>query len=353
MIFDFLKLLFSFRMMPYTVPLFVMLLYWIFFLLGVAGDSDAGVDAAADSAVDGAVDGALDGAVDGALDGVADAALDGAVDGALDGAVDAALDGTVDGALDGAVDGALDGAADAALDGAADAALDGAVDGALDGAADVAVDGAADAAVDGVADAAAESASESVTASLLKSVSGLETAGVMATADAVTEKTAKPKPELFANRRKKNLLGRTLSYLHIGEIPATIVFSILISINWLLGYLGIIWISNERFVLNFPWTEGIIRFVVTAVAAILLGGLVCRPLSRIFGLATVHVNEHLIGKPCRIKSSTVTGNFGEGELTIDGSYIIISLRTKDKKLWHEGELATIVGYDEEKNVYYI
>ena len=62
MIFDFLKLLFSFRMMPYTVPLFVMLLYWIFFLLGVAGDSDAGVDAAADSAVDGAVDGALDGA---------------------------------------------------------------------------------------------------------------------------------------------------------------------------------------------------------------------------------------------------------------------------------------------------
>ena len=353
MIFDFLKLLFSFRMMPYTVPLFVMLLYWIFFLLGVAGDSDAGVDAAADSAVDGAVDGALDGAVDGALDGVADAALDGAVDGALDGAVDAALDGTVDGALDGAVDGALDGAADAALDGAADAALDGAVDGALDGAADVAVDGAADAAVDGVADAAAESASESVTASLLKSVSGLETAGVMATADAVTEKTAKPKPELFANRRKKNLLGRTLSYLHIGEIPATIVFSILISINWLLGYLGIIWISNERFVLNFPWTEGIIRFVVTASAAILLGGLVCRPLSRIFGLATVHVNEHLIGKPCRIKSSTVTGNFGEGELTIDGSYIIISLRTKDKKLWHEGELATIVGYDEEKNVYYI
>ncbi len=309
MIIEFFKYLFSFQMMPYTVPLFVMLLYWIFFMCGVVGDSDAGVDAAADSAVDGAVDAA------------ADAALDGAVDAALDGAVDAALDG--------AVDAALDGAADAALDGAVDAAVDAALDGAMEG------------------------AHESVSESLVNSISGLDSAGVLATADAVTEKTAPPKPGLVSNKRSKNLLGKVLSYLHIGEIPATIVFSILISLNWLYGYLGIIWLQHEGFALNFPWTEGIIRFVLTTSVSILTGGLICRPLSRIFGLATVHVNEHLIGKPCRIKSSTVTANFGEGELTIDGSYIIISLRAKNKKLWREGDWTTIIGYDEEKNVYYI
>ena len=285
MIIEFIKYLFSYQMMPYTVPLFVMLLYWIFFLCGVAGDAD------------GAADGAVDAAADGAVDAAADAAIDGAVDGALDGVADGALDGVADGAL--------------------------------------------------------EAAQESVSESLVNSVSGLDQAGVLATADAVTEKTAPPKPGLVSNRRPRNLLGKVLTYLHIGEIPATIVFSILISLNWLYGYLGLIWLRHEDFALNFPWTEGILRFALTTAASILTGGLVCRPLSRIFGLATVHVNEHLIGKPCRIKSSKVTANFGEGELTIDGSYIIISIRAKSKNTWQEGELATIIGYDEEKNVYFI
>ena len=302
---EFISLLFSFQMMPYTVPLFVILLYWILFMFGVAGDSDA------------------------AMDGVADAAIDGAVDGVADAAVD--------------------GIADAALDGAADAALDGAVD----GAADAALDGAADAAVDGIADAAVDGGADSLSGSMLKTVGSLDSAGVLATADAVTEKTAPPKPGLVSNKRPKNLLGKVLEYLHIGEIPATIVLSILISLNWLYGYLSIVWIPLEGFTLEFPWIELIIRFVLITAVSILTGGLACRPLSRVFGMATVHVNEHLIGKPCRVKSSKVTGDFGEGELTIDGSYIIISLRTNGKKLWHEGDLATIVGYDEEKNVYYI
>jgi hypothetical protein len=284
-----------------------MLLYWIFFMCGVVGDS--GVDSGADAA--------------------ADAALDGAADAALDGAVDAAADAAIDGTLDGVADAALDSVADAALDGA--------------------VEGAADAALDGAVDVAQEAVSES----LISSVSGLDSTGVLATADAMTEKTAPPKPGLVSNRRPKNLLGKVLTYLHVGEIPATIVLSILISLNWLYGYLGLIWIRHDGFALNFPWIEGILRFILTTTVSILTGGLVCRPLSRVFGLATVHVNEHLIGKPCRIKSTVVTANFGEGELTIDGSYIIISLRTKNKKLWHEGDLATIVGYDEEKNVYFI
>ena len=62
-IFEFIKFLFSYQMMPYTVPLFVMLLYWIFFMFGVVGDSgaDASADAAADAALDGVADAALDG----------------------------------------------------------------------------------------------------------------------------------------------------------------------------------------------------------------------------------------------------------------------------------------------------
>ncbi len=282
---EFISLLFSFQMMPYTVPLFVILLYWILFMFGVAGDSDAGIDSAADAAVNGA----------------ADAAIDAAVDGAADAAIDAAMDGAADAAIDAAVDGAAD----------------------------------------------------SLSGSILKTVGSLDSAGVLATADAVTEKTAPPKPGLVSNRRPKNLFGKVLGYLHIGEIPATIVLSILISLNWLYGYLSIVWVPLEDFTLDFPWIEMIIRFVLITVVSILTGGLVCRPLGRVFGMATVHVNEHLIGKPCRVKSSKVTGDFGEGELTIDGSYIIISLRTNGKRLWHEGDLATIVGYDEEKNVYYI
>lgn len=69
-------------MLPFTVSLGFVLLYWIVCCAGLV-DLDM-FDGAVDGVLEGSLDGAVDGAIDGALDGAADAAADGALDGAAD-----------------------------------------------------------------------------------------------------------------------------------------------------------------------------------------------------------------------------------------------------------------------------
>lgn len=108
----------AFPTVVYTILLVVVVVYWLFVVLG-ALDIDM-LDI-------GDADGMLEGGADGAAEGIADGAFEGAGD-ALDGAMDGAADGLADGAAD-ALDGAFDGAADGAAEGA-DGALDGAEGGA-------------------------------------------------------------------------------------------------------------------------------------------------------------------------------------------------------------------------------
>jgi hypothetical protein len=69
----------SFPAVVYTVVLGVVLVYWVFVMIGAAHVNLLG---------EGAADGALDGAADGALDGAAKGALEGATKGILEGAAD-------------------------------------------------------------------------------------------------------------------------------------------------------------------------------------------------------------------------------------------------------------------------
>jgi hypothetical protein len=95
---EFVSIVLSFPTVVFTVPLVMLVLYW---LLVIVGAADLEIFEAGDGAMEGALDGALDGAVDGALDGAVDGAMDGAAE-ALDGGLDA-LDGAADG-LEGAGD---------------------------------------------------------------------------------------------------------------------------------------------------------------------------------------------------------------------------------------------------------
>lgn len=97
----------AFPTVVYTILLVVVVVYWLFVVLG-ALDIDMLDIGDADGMLEGGADGAAEGLADGAFEGAGEA-LDGAADGLADGAGDA-LDGAADGAADGGADGALDGA---------------------------------------------------------------------------------------------------------------------------------------------------------------------------------------------------------------------------------------------------
>ena len=96
------ELFLSFPTVVFTLPLALVMLYWLSVIVGAMDIEilDVGGD------VDGLLDGAAEGAAEAAFEGAAEAAVEGATEAALEGAADAALEGAADAALDGAVDGA-------------------------------------------------------------------------------------------------------------------------------------------------------------------------------------------------------------------------------------------------------
>lgn len=216
---------------------------------------------------------------------------------------------------------------------------------AIDGTADAA-DAVADAAVDGTADAAADQGLDSIADAVVDP----NRIGLLATADVSAEITAGTN---LPDRKKPGFSARILRYLHFGVVPATIIISVMVLLNWLLGFLGLIWFDMGKFYASYPFIEGSARFIITSIVTVILTGKLSNPLYRLFGVKTTHAGIHIIGAKCRIKSSVVNENFGEGEMTIDGAYILISIRSKSGKQWHEGEIAVISSFDEENMIYYI
>jgi len=79
---EFLHQIMAFPTVFYTALLAVVLIYWVFVIVGALDMNMFNFDGAGDGALDGALDSAMDGAADGALDGAADAAGDGAAEAA-------------------------------------------------------------------------------------------------------------------------------------------------------------------------------------------------------------------------------------------------------------------------------
>ncbi len=293
---DFVEFIFSGGMLIYTIPLLLMLAYWLIFVFGMV-DLDW-LDAGG-------------------------------------------------GAVDGAAEGVVEGAAEAVVESAAEGVAEAAAEGVAEGVAEAAAEGVAE----GVAEGAAESLSEGAAAHLhhgLSHASEVLTGGVMAgevagsgMAHAVGRGAATP------------LVSRLFSFLNVGHVPTTIVGSIFIIAFWLTGFFGLVWFPASRWPSAPFWFVWLVRLVITTAVSYVVAGLAARPLRHVFGAVTVHAHHHLIGQACVVRSSRVDREFGEGDLTVNGSFLTISLRTMSGETLQKGDTAQITGYDENQDAYYV
>jgi hypothetical protein len=273
---DFLRFIFSGGMLFFTIPMLLVILYWLIFVFGMV-DIDW-LDAA---------------------------------------------------------DGTAEGAAEAMAEGAAEAMAEGAAEAMAEGAAEAMAEGAAEALAEGAADGLAQ-ASEALAG------------GVMA-----GEVAGSGMAHTVGRGVATSLLSRSMSFLNIGHVPTTIVASIFITAFWLLGFFSMVWLPASRWPSVPPSLIMVLRLILTATASYFIAGLASRPLRHIFGSVTVHAHGHLVGHVCTVRSSTVDSNFGEGDLTIKGSFLTLSLRTQNGETLTKGDSALITGYDENQDVYFV
>jgi hypothetical protein len=215
--------------------------------------------------------------------------------------------GAADGAAEGAVEGAVDGVVEGAVDGAVEGVVDGAVEGVVDGAVEGVAEGAADAAADGAVEAVAEG-----TGSALRAV---------------------------------------LGFLNLGQVPATLILSVLVIFMWIEAYVintcAPAWLRG--------WFPSFVFFAavfgVSFLLAYFLTGVTTRPLRKYFRNTAQHGHEHLVGKICHIRSSRVTPAFGRAEMTIGESFLTIDVRAPEDEELKKRDEAVIVDYHKDSDAY--
>ncbi len=144
-----------------------------------------------------------------------------------------------------------------------------------------------------------------------------------------------------------------VGFVNADKVPLTIILSFLIIKMWIIACLYYMYLAPNISVPLPPVVVGIILFAVAFFTATFLTGYTTRPLADVFEHKPTRGRQHLVGRECRVKTTSVTHDFGQAEVKIDQSFVLISARCSEATEFEKGDQAVVVGYDQEKDVYEI
>ena len=143
-----------------------------------------------------------------------------------------------------------------------------------------------------------------------------------------------------------------MSALHLRSVPATVVFSLIITFAWLVSV-----VSMQLLTRTAPALSGVgLSFGVLALSFVLalpLTSFAARPLAKVFAPKHAPAKSDFIGRTCVVRTGTVTHKFGEATLSDGGAGLVVRVRVDDGKQLGRGEQALIVDYDAERETYLV
>jgi hypothetical protein len=137
----------------------------------------------------------------------------------------------------------------------------------------------------------------------------------------------------------------------LGGVPATISFSVLTVIGWFVSLVGTLLVDSAG-VLRVALGFGVI--VIALVAGVFAAAFVARPLRRLYLIAGEASRGDFVGRECVIRTGSVTGDFGQAEVTAqDGSSAIIQVRQTGEHALTHGNRALIFDYDTDGEYFWV
>lgn len=147
-------------------------------------------------------------------------------------------------------------------------------------------------------------------------------------------------------------LAAVMSALHLRSVPATVVFSLIITFAWLVSVVSMQVLTRLAPALLGTLTSlGV--FLAAFVVSLPLTSIAARPLKKVFAPKHAPVKSDFIGRTCTIRTGTVTAKFGEATLQDGGAGLVVRVRIEDGKHLGRGEQALIVDYDAERETYLV
>ena len=158
--------------------------------------------------------------------------------------------------------------------------------------------------------------------------------------------------DLDADDSGHGALAAIMSALHLRSVPATVVFSLIITFAWLVSV-----VSMQVATRFAPGQQGPLLSIGVLVASLLLSlpltSIAARPLAKVFAPKHAPAKSDFIGRTCVVRTGTVTQKFGEATLPDGGAGLVIRVRIEDGKQLGRGEQALIVDYDAERETYLV
>src|SRR5688572_10148470 len=108
-------------------------------------------------------------------------------------------------------------------------------------------------------------------------------------------------------------LAALMSALHLRSVPATVVFSFMITFSWLVSVVGMQLVMRAAPALaGVPLSLGVL--VASVLLSLPLTSVAARPLAKVFAPKPAPVKADFIGRTCVVRTGTVSTKFGEATL---------------------------------------
>lgn len=147
-------------------------------------------------------------------------------------------------------------------------------------------------------------------------------------------------------------VGFLLNALHLRSVPATAVFSLIITFSWLVCAVGMQVVSRDAA----SGAASPLRWLVFALAPIIalpLTSITARPLRKVFAPKRATQHSDLIGKTCVVRTGSVTQTFGEALLEDGGAGLVVRVRVDRALEVKRGDHVLIVDYDRERESFLV
>jgi hypothetical protein len=143
-----------------------------------------------------------------------------------------------------------------------------------------------------------------------------------------------------------------MSALHLRSVPATVVFSFIITFAWLVSVVAMQVVTRSAPGLRGAPLSACV-LLASFVLALPLTSIAARPLAKVFALRHAPAKSDFIGRTCVIRTGSVTDKLGEATLHDGGAGLVLRVRVDDGKHLGRGEQALIVDYDAERETYLV
>jgi hypothetical protein len=147
-------------------------------------------------------------------------------------------------------------------------------------------------------------------------------------------------------------LAAIMSALHLRSVPATVVFSLIITFSWLVSVVSMQLVTRLA-----PGMAGVLLSGGVLLAAFVLSlpltSFAARPLAKVFAPKHAPAKSDFVGRTCVIRTGSVTAKLGEATLNDGGAGLVLRVRVEDGKQLGRGEQALIVDYDAERETYLV